>query len=285
MIRALAAAALLLAIPAAAQDAEQRRAWNRPAAPFRIIGSVYYVGTAGLSAFLIADPRGLILIDGGLPESAPLVEANVRRLGFRMSDVRYLLNNHSHVDHAGGLAALQRASGAALVASAGDAADLVAGRTLERPELPRFPPIRPARRIGEGDTVRLGATVLTAHLTPGHTEGATSWALQTRVTGRPITVLFLSSLSVAGRRLVNRAGHETAAAAEFRRTFRRLRAMKADVVLSYHAEQFDLDDKRRRLEAGDRLAFVNPGELGRRVSDAEQAFTATLAEQHHALAR
>src|SRR4028119_2051938 len=104
----LAASALAVAFPAAvgAQDQEQRAAWNKPAEPFRIAGNVYYVGTSGLAAFLIADPRGHVLIDGGLPESAALIAANVRALGFRLGDVRYLLINHAHFDHSGGLAEL-----------------------------------------------------------------------------------------------------------------------------------------------------------------------------------
>ncbi|MEH3159193.1 MAG: subclass B3 metallo-beta-lactamase [Sphingomonas taxi] len=283
MIRHLAIAALLVAVPAAAQDAAQRLAWNAPAAPFRIVGNVYYVGTAGLSAFLIADPAGLVLIDGGLPESAPLIAANVRRLGFRLRDIRYLLNNHSHADHAGGLAALQRLSGAKLAASAGDRRDLVAGRTVDRNDLPHFPPVRPALTVRDGETIRVGRTALTAHLTPGHTDGATSWTLRTRAGNRPVDVLFLSSLSVAGRPLVTgKPLRDTAAVGQFRATFRRLATCRADVLLSYHTEQFDLAAKRARLNAGDAAAFIDPGELPRRLRVAERAFAEDYAEQRRA---
>lgn len=284
MIRFLSALALIaLVSPVAAQDAAQRREWNAPAAPFRIIGNVYYVGTAGLSAFLIVDPAGSVLIDGGLPESAPRIEANIRRLGFRMRDIRYILNNHSHADHAGGLAALQRASGARLVASRGDRADLIAGRTVDRPELGAFPPVLPQQTIGDGGTIRVGRTVLTAHLTPGHTSGATSWSLRTSQAGKPIDVLFLSSLSVAGRKLVTgRPPRDTAAVAQFRSTFRKLATLRADVVLSYHAEQFDLVAKREALKAGDLLAFVDRGELARRTEEFARAFATELAKQRRA---
>ncbi len=187
--------------PAASQDAEQRRKWNAPSAPFRIVGNVYYVGTAGLSSFLIADRAGLLLIDGGLPENAPLIEANVRPLGFQPRNIRYIPNNHSHFDHAGGLAALQRASGGQIIASRGDRADLVAGSTIDRPELRRFPAARPARMVAAGDTARVGRIALTTALTPGHTYGATSWSLRTVEGTHPLDVLFQSSLSVAGRQL------------------------------------------------------------------------------------
>ncbi|WP_254287348.1 subclass B3 metallo-beta-lactamase [Sphingomonas liriopis] len=267
----------------AQRDAAQRREWNAPTTPFRIVGNVYYVGTAGLSAFLIVDPAGLVLIDGALPESASRIAANIRRLGFRLRDVRYLLNNHSHFDHSGGLAALHRATGAPLLSSAGDRADLIAGRTVGRRDLAGFPPIRPARTIRDGETIRVGKTILTTHLTPGHTDGATSWTLHTQEKGRPLDVLFLSSLSVADRPLVHgRPPRETAAVAQFRSTFRRLAAMRADVVLSYHPEQYDLQAKRRKLAAGDPFAFVDAGELPRRVDQARRAFARTLAEQRRA---
>lgn len=269
-----------LAVPAPAQDAAQRRIWNAPIAPFRLIGNVYYVGTAGLSSFLIVDPAGLVLIDGALPESAPLIAANIRRLGFRLRDVRYLLNNHSHADHAGGLAALQRASGAQVAVSAGDRADLIAGRTIGRPELGRFPPVRPTITIREGSIIRVGKTSLTARLTPGHTDGATSWTLRTAEDGKPVDVLFLSSLSVAGRDLVRGTPpRDTAAVAEFRSTFRRLATMNADVVLSYHAEQYDLIAKRKAQKAGNPRAFVDPAALPRMVADPKRNFEQALADQ------
>ena len=270
--------------PTGAQDAAQRRAWNAPAAPFRIIGNVYYVGTAGLSSFLIADPAGLVLIDGALPESAPLIAANIQRLGFRLRDIRYLLNNHSHVDHAGGLAALQRASGARVAVSVGDRADLLAGRTLGRSDLARFPPVRPALTVGEGSIISVGTSRLVAHLTPGHTDGATSWSLRTSEAGKSVNVLFLSSLSVAGRPLVRstgrgRAPHDTRAVAQFRSTFRHLATKHADVVLSYHAEQFDLARKRAAQQAGNPLAFIDRNELQRLVASASAAFERALADQ------
>lgn len=263
-----------LAVPVSAQDAEQRAAWNRPFAPFRIIGNVHYVGTAGLSSFLITGPAGHVLIDGGLPESAPLIAANIRALGFRLADVKYLLINHSHADHAGGLAELKRLTGATLLASASDAPDLAAGKTIGRADVPEFPAVKVDAVVRDGARVVLGPIKLTAMLTPGHTRGATSWTMT--VAGR--RVLFASSLSVAGQPLLaNRAYPQ--AAGDFRRTFARLRAAKADMFLNYHAEGFDLAAKRARQIAGDGDAFVNPAELQRQVAAAEQAFVAALAEQ------
>ena len=275
---ALATGTLASAVPA--QDAQQRLEWNRPAEPFRILGNVYYVGTAGLGPYLVADPKGHVLIDGGLPESAPLIAANIRALGFRPEDVRYLLINHAHFDHSGGLAELKALTGAQLVASAGDKDDLESGRVAGRPELGETAPVKVDRVVDDGATLRLGETKLTAHLTPGHTRGCTSWSLRSGTK----TVLFACSLSVAGQKL---AGDPTYphAAADFRRSFAKLKAMKADVFLNFHPEFFDLAGRRARQIQGEADAFVDPAELRRQVERAESAFEAELARQQGAPVR
>jgi metallo-beta-lactamase class B len=272
----LAAAALTVALPAisTAQDAEQRVAWNRPAEPFRIAGSVYYVGTAGLAAFLIADPKGHVLIDGGLPESAALIAANIRALGFELRDVKYLLINHAHFDHSGGLAELKRLTGAKLVASRGDRADLESGKVKGRPELPAAAPVKVDRVIGNGAKLRLGGIRLTANLTPGHTRGCTSWSLDSAA-GR---FLFACSLTVAGQKLSGDPAYPHAAA-DFRRTFARLRTLKADYFLNFHPEFFDLDGKRARQRAGEADPFRDAGEVLRQAERAEKAFEKELAKQ------
>lgn len=270
--------ALIFATPATAQNAQQRVEWNRPAEPFRIIGNVYYVGTEGLAAYLVAGPKGHVLIDGGLPESAPLIAANVERLGFRLSDVRYLLINHSHFDHSGGLAELKRRTGAKLVASRGDAPDLRAGRTLNRPELDGFPPVTVERLIGDGGRVRLSGIELVAHLTPGHTKGCTSWGVRTEQDGRAYDVLFACSITVAGQKLRTDPAYPNAAG-DFRRTYAKLRTLKTDVFLNFHPEFFDFKAKRAKQQAGDPLAFVDPAELGRQVDRAERAFQKELDAQ------
>ena len=264
---------------AAAQDGEQRREWNQPAAPFRIVDNVHYVGTRGLAAYLITDPRGHVLIDGGLPESATLIAANISKLGYRLEDVRHLLINHAHLDHSGGLAELKRLSGARLVASAGDRADLESGRVAGRPELGAAPPVRVDRIVADGAQLRAGRSVLTAHLTPGHTRGCTSWSLKTR----SATILFACSLTPAGQNLIDDPSYP-GAAADFRATFAKLRAMKADVFLNFHPEFFDLDGKRARQRAGQSEAFIDRHELQRQVARAERGFADELARQRAARA-
>lgn len=270
-------AILAASAPANAQDAKQRIEWNQPAAPFRIVDNVYYVGTSGLAAYLVTGRRGHVLIDGGLPESAPLIAANVERLGFNLKDVRYLLINHAHFDHAGGLAQLKRRTGARLVANGAEKRDLESGSTRGRPELDHFPPVRIDRAIRDGEELRLGDIQLRAVLTPGHTRGCTSWLL----TSPKSSVLFACSLTVAGQNLIDDPTYP-AAAADFRRTFQKLRAIKADTFLNFHPDFFDLDEKRARQLSGNEDAFIDSSELARQVRRAEQGFAEELSRQRQA---
>lgn len=273
-------AAIAAATPAQAQDSagEAEPEWNRPTEPFRIAGNLYYVGTAALGAYLLTSPEGHILIDGAMPQSADLIAASIRRLGFRVEDVELLLNNHAHLDHAGGLARLKALSGASFVASAGDRPALESGTISYRDEYWFFPPVGVDRVVADGETVRVGDLGLTAHLTPGHTKGCTSWTTRVIEAGRPFDVILACSLTVAGQPLVGDARYPDAAA-DFRATFQRLRGLGADIYLAFHDGQFGLDAKRRRLEAGDPFAFVDPAELGARVEQAEAAFRSELERQ------
>lgn len=87
---------------AAAIDCENCEAWNQEQAPFQIFGNTYFVGVRGLSAVLITSPGGHVLIDGALPQSAPRIAQHVQQLGFKIEDVKLILNSHVHYDHAGG---------------------------------------------------------------------------------------------------------------------------------------------------------------------------------------
>lgn len=252
--------------------------WTQPSEPFRIAGNVYYVGTGGIAAYLITDPKGHILIDGALPQSADDIAQHIRQLGFKLEDVRYLLINHAHFDHSGGLARLKALTGAELLASAGDKPDLEAGKTIGRADLLGFPAVKVDRVIGDGEHIRLGAIDLVTHLTPGHTKGCTSWSYQAAEYDRTLEMLFACSLTVAGQDLTGGAAHPNAAA-DFRASFAKLRGLKADVFLNFHPAAFDMEAKRAKLATGDPNAFVDPGELGRRVDAAEAAFEKELAVQ------
>lgn len=274
---ALLATSLLVAPAAAAPDPPS---WTRSVEPFRIIGPVHYVGTEGIAAYLVPTRGGAVLIDGGLPENAATIRRNVEALGVPMAQVRLILLTHAHFDHAGGLAQLKRASGARLVAGAGDRAALEAGRHQgdNANGVGTFPAVGVDRAVGDGAVVRLGGLAFHAVATPGHSPGCTSWALRVAERGRPLRVLFPCSLTVAGNALRANRGHP-GIVADYRRSFTRLRAERADVVLPAHPEFADVLGRARRRAAGEADAFVDPALLGRMVAEAAAAFEAELAKQ------
>ncbi len=265
----------------AQHDAAERAAWNQEVEPFRIVGNVYYVGVAGVAAYLVHTPAGELLLDGGLPESAPCIAASIAALGFRLADVKILLNSHAHFDHAGGLAELKRRSGAKLVASRPDAGALQKGtqESLGSGGAATFPAVAVDRLIDDGATVRLGDAVLTAHLTPGHTRGCTTWTLPIRDGKETHQVVFYCSTSTPGYRLVNNPTYPQIAA-DYARSFALLRRLSGDVFLAPHGSFFDLDGKRARLASGAHPnPFVDPTELRRFVDASERDFNAELARQ------
>lgn len=274
IIAAAALAMLAASATAIAQDDWPPASWTRPTEPFQLIGNIYYVGTEGLSSFLITGPEGHILIDGAMPQSAPQIIANIRKLGFEPHDVEYLLINHSHYDHAGGLAALKQATGAKLLASRADAPDLEAGKTLSRPELDGYPAVKVDRLIADGERITLGPIALTTISTPGHTAGSTSWT--TTTAGK--RVLFASSITVAGEKLIGNRDYPNVVA-DFRGTFAKLRAIDADVFLNFHPEAFDIEAKRAAQRSGKADAFVDPSETRRQVDQAAAGFEEELARQ------
>ena len=269
-------AAVAVAGPASAAPV----AWTQPMAPFRVIDNVYYVGSVGISAWVIKTPAGLILLDAGMPEYAPTVEANIRALGFRLSDVKILLNSHAHFDHSGGLARIKADTGAKLIASAGDR------QALERGVYPGWeqdhsfdaPPVKVDRVVADGGTVALGGVRLTAMITPGHSEGCTNYLLTVRDRGIAHTAFFFCSASVAANRLVPNPQYP-GIVADYRRTFARLKTVRADIFLAPHAEFYDLAEKRAKLGKPGPNPFIVPDEMQKLVADMEAGFVKALAEQ------
>ncbi len=257
--------------------------WTAPTEPFRIFDDVYWVGTEGLAAYLFVTDDGLILLDVGMPENAEPVMASIRALGFRVEDVRYLLNSHAHFDHCGGLAALKAASGATLVASAGDREALEQGiypGWESRADL-NFPPVKVDRVVGDGDTVTLGNVTLTALLTPGHSPGATSWAFTARDGGTAYRALIFGSASVALNRLAPNPQYP-GIVEDYRATFRRMKTLTVDAYLAPHPEQFGLAGKLARSGQASDNPFVDPSEKDRRMAEFERAFEEALAAQQQA---
>ena len=265
----------------AAEKVSQRRiAWNQPTKPFHVIGDIYFVGTAGLGSFLITTPEGHIILDGGLPESAPLIEKHVAALGFHMKDVKYLLNSHAHYDHCGGLAQLKKDSGARMIASRADGETLDSGfhSSYGAGWDTKFPAVKVDRIVATGDKVQLGGTTLTAIVTPGHTKGCTTWTVPVTEAGKTYNVIFYCSTTVPGYPLVN--NHEyPQIVSDYRHSFEALKKLQADVFLANHTEFFGMKEKLSRVKPGVPNPFVDPGELHRFVLESEQDFNRELSKQ------
>ena len=228
--------------------------WNIPRAPLKVFGNTYYVGTDGLSAVLITSDAGHILIDGALPQSAPLIEANIRALGFQLRDVRLIVNSHEHYDHAAGIAALQRASGARVAASPAAARAFQLGHpTTEDPQYQSgrklaFPPITKVETITDGATLTVGKLAITAHFTPGHTPGATSWSWRSCEGARCVNIVYADSLNPVsddGFTFTAREGLVDS----FRASIAKVEALPCDIVLAPHPAAFNLGVKVERLNA------------------------------------
>ncbi len=285
-------AALPLATAQAADPyAKERPVWNAPMKPFHVVGDIYYVGMGDTSAWLIFTLQGFILIDGGLPESAAAIEANIKTLGFDIKDVKIILNSHAHFDHAGGLAKLKRDSRARLIASAADKPILEKGHITYGPSaVPEddYPRVKVDRTVKDGDTVILGGVTLTAHLTPGHTPGATSWTMPIVAGGQNHNVVFFSSMTAGGQGLVNNKAYP-AIADDFRASFAKLKAIDADIFLAPHGDQMGMakkvatmNDNEKNKVVGAPNPFIDKGEFQRVVANQERQFNATLAREEAA---
>lgn len=258
--------------------AQMDPAWRQPFDPLRIVGNVYYVGTRGLSSFLIVTPAGGIIVDSGEAESVPFIRANVEKLGLRLSDVKILLTGHAHFDHVGGHADLKRLTGAQVMVMDADREALESG--VDRSALggPGWKPVAIDRVLKDGDTVTLGGVTLTAHLTPGHTQGCTTWTMEAGQDGKKYRMAFTGSVTInEGVHLVGNT-RVPAIAEHYAQAFRVLNGLKADVFVAQHGGVFALEDKARRASADPRVnPFVDPDGYQRFVARAEQAYLKQLA--------
>jgi metallo-beta-lactamase class B len=232
--------------------------WNRPQKPFQIFGNTYYVGTHNLSSILITSDAGSVLIDGDLPESAGQIAANVRSLGFRIGDVKIIVNSHVHFDHAGGIAELQRLSGARVYASPWSAAVMRRGAVAR--DDPQYGVIAPIARVKnvtdllDGETLKFGPILLTAHITPGHTPGGTSWTWRSCEADVCYEMVYADSLTP-----ISAPGFHFTKHAElihgFEKSFAFLETVPCDILITPHPEASDFWD---RVEAHQRGAKPDP---------------------------
>ncbi|WP_065756691.1 subclass B3 metallo-beta-lactamase [Bradyrhizobium paxllaeri] len=257
-----------------------RAKWNTPTEPFKMIGNVYYVGTNGLASYLITSPQGHILVDMVMPEATSQIKANIEKLGFKLTDIKYLVNTHAHIDHTGGLAEMKQASGAQMVAGEADKPLLEGGYYpgAQEDEALKFPPVKVDRTVREGDKVTVGDVTLTARETPGHSPGCTSWEFSVKDGDATRSVLIFCSGTVALNRLVPNPTY-SGIVADYRKTFARARDMKVDVLLAPHPEMYKMAEKRAKLSEGGPNPFVNPGEFNEYAATLEKTFEDALAKQ------
>lgn len=258
--------------------------WNEPEPPFRLAGPIHYVGTNELAAFLLTTPRGHILIDGGLPDSAPLIERSIRTLGFKPEDIRVLLTTQAHFDHVGTHAHFQRLSGARVEAMRGDdrllqdggASDYLAGTD----GISRFPPVKVDRVLADGDAIALGDVRLIARHTPGHTPGSTTFVTTVKEAGREYRVVFAASVGVnPGTRFVKNPSYP-GIADDYRKAFAVLESLHPDIFVSGHTSMFHMPHKRRRMKEGSpAAAFVDPDGYRELVAQRKATFEGLVAKE------
>jgi metallo-beta-lactamase class B len=260
--------------------------WNQPQAPFKIFGNTWYVGTSGLSSILVTSPDGHVLLDGALPQSAPIIQANIEALGFRMADVKLILNSHEHWDHAGGIAALQRASGAEVAASPAAARVLRQGTVgVDDPQFDaaspvNIPKVPEVTEVADLQTVKVGNLAIKAYATPGHTPGSTTWSWTSCQTDDCRKVVYADSLnpvSLGDFRFSGGNGHPDRSE-QFASSIARVAALPCDIVLSVHPGMTGTFEKLTARTA-DRNTFLDAKACAAYAAAASEKLRARLAEE------
>jgi len=258
--------------------------WNAPQQPFRIYGNTYYVGTHGLGSVLITSPAGHILIDGALAESVPQIVSHIRSLGFRVEDIKLIVNSHVHYDHAGGIAELQKLSGARVAASAWTA-DVMRKGIVPHDD-PQFGVIFPIARVAQVTTVKdaevlhAGSIAITAHFTPGHTKGGTSWTWRSCENGQCLNMVYADSLTPVSSDdfLFTRSKDYPNAIADFERSYSFLESTPCDILITPHP---DFSKLWQRLEQrnSNPNALIDPAACRTLAGTSRQDLKARLAEE------
>lgn len=278
------ASALLAQEPRVSRDVECPSCadWSVPQRPFAIFGNAYYVGTHGLSALLLTSEAGHVLIDGALPESAPAIMSSIRALGFRVEDVKVILNSHAHYDHAGGIAELQRASGARIAASPWSASVITHGQSAQDdPQygvLLPYPAAATVSTISDGDTVRVGDLAVTAHFTPGHTPGGTTWTWRSCERTRCLDIVYADSQSpISSPSYLYSAS--PAALSNFEHSYAVLEHVRCDILVTPHPGASEFFARIAARDSGGVPAIVDTEACRRFAAKAREALAQRLARE------
>lgn len=288
MHRLLAALSLAvgLILTSASLSAQNAPDWTEPYPPYRVIGNIYYVGSRGLASYLITTPEGSILINSSLEASVPLIRASIEKLGFKFSDVKVLLISHAHIDHCAGSFLVKELTGAKYMVMQQDVQSIEDGgkSDFNYGRMPNmlFKPVKVDRVLHDGDEVKLGGVVLTAHLTPGHTKGCTTWTMKVRDGGKTYDVVIVGSPNVnPGFKLVNNPQYPQIAS-DYETMFRVLKSLPCDVFLGAHGNYYGMEAKYAKMDKGGPNPFIDPQGYRTYVDETEKRFRAELAKQQAA---
>jgi metallo-beta-lactamase class B len=261
----------------------QSNDWTEPFPPFKIAGNLYYVGSKGLANYLIITPEGHILINSDMEENVPLIRASVENLGLKFTDIKILLISHAHWDHDAASDTIKKLTGAKYMVMDADVSVVESGGKADfqygNDPTTLYKPTKVDRVLRDGDEVKLGGTVLVAHLTPGHTKGCTTWTLKVAEGGKTYDVVIIGSPNVnPGYRLVNNTTYPRIAE-DYQKTFKVLKSLSCDIFLGAHGNYFGLDTKYPRLKTEGLSVFVDPAGYKKYVEEKEQEFKKELAKQ------
>ena len=257
LILSVALAAGWSATPAMAEN------WNDPQEPFALFGDTYYVGTRGLSAVLITSPQGHILIDGGSPESAPLIARHIRQLGFKPEDIKFILNSHDHFDHAGGISELQKLSGAVVLASVQGEKVLRSGQPSkgdpQYSTLRSMKPVANTRAVADGEVVKLGPLAVTARYTPGHTQGGISWTWRSSENGNRAAMVYADSLNAIAAKPFRYSDSKSYpnALVDIKKSIATVAALDCDILISAHPGASGLWERLAKQAKSGNAAFID----------------------------
>jgi metallo-beta-lactamase class B len=255
--------------------------WTEPFPSFCIAGNLYYVGSKGLANYLITTTQGNILINSDLEANVPMIKASIEKLGFKFSDTKILLISHAHWDHDAGSAMIKEMTGASYMVMDSDVPVVESGgkADFQYGSSSLYQPTKVDRVLHDGDEVKLGGTVLVAHLTPGHTKGCTTWTMKVTERGKTYSVVIIGSPNVnAGYKLVGNAAYPQIAE-DYEHMWLVLKSLPCDIFLGAHGNYFDLEGKYSRLKQGSPNPFIDPDGYKKYIAQKEQDFYAELAKQ------
>ncbi|MBB3219349.1 subclass B3 metallo-beta-lactamase [Pseudoduganella umbonata] len=261
--------------------------WDEPQEPFALYGNTYYVGPKGVAAVLVTSPAGHILIDAGSPKSPAAIAASIRKLGFKVEDVKYILTSHEHGDHVGGAAALQAMTGATVIGSAKSTPVLASGKP--NPADPQFGslsdtlPVAKTRTVRDGETVTLGPLSITAHATPGHTPGGLSWTWQSAENGRAANMVYADSLNAFGLHGFRYGGDARwpEARQQLEASIAKVAAFPCDVLVSNHPDLGGLWERKEQAAQRGSAAFIDTGACRKYAERSRKRLAKQLQEEQN----